>query len=69
MALTKQEKLSTLKQNIAKAEEEGDEEYVKILYELYYSMEVENQTINVYDGGTVIFQTGNPKPPPPYGGG
>lgn len=34
-------------------------------YELVYNMWITNLTITVEDGGTVIFQTGKPKDPPP----
>lgn len=69
MAMTNEEKKKVLKAKIKAAEEAGDEDEVKFLTELYYNMEIQQMTINVYEGGTVIFQTGNPPPPPPYGGG
>ena len=63
MAKTLKEKLEHFKKEIAKAEAEGDEEYLK------YITNIERQTIHVYAGAQFIFQSGNPKPPPPYGGG
>lgn len=33
--------------------------------EIYYELNIENLTINVQEGGVVIFQSGNPNPPPP----
>lgn len=44
----------------AEASEESEEEY-----SLVYNMWIENLTINVHEGGKVIFQTGKPKDPPP----
>lgn len=47
--------------NVVEEEEES---------ELYYEMTIENLTINVYEGGKVIFQSGKaPVNPPPGGGG
>lgn len=69
MAMTNEERKKALKAKIKAAEEAGDTEEVTYLNELYYNMEVHQMTINVYEGGTVIFQTGNPPPLPPYGGG
>lgn len=46
--------------------EEEPEEYEG---QLIYNMWIENMTINVHDGGTVILQTGSPKTPPPGPGG
>lgn len=52
----------------ALTEEEPEEEYES--GSLIYQMWIENMTINVHDGGTVILQTGRPKDPvPPHGGG
>jgi ribonuclease HIII len=61
--MTKDEKIAHLEAEIKKAQEEENETY------LNYLQRIRKLTINVYDGGTVIFQTGTPKPPPPYGGG
>lgn len=48
--------------NVVEEEEEESE--------LYYEMTIENLTINVYEGGKVIFQSGKaPVNPPPGGGG
>ena len=54
---TKEEKIAHLKAEIQKAEEEGDYGYVA------YLMEIQELTINVYEGGKVIFQSGKPTPP------
>lgn len=45
-------------QTLLEAEEE---------YPLVYNMWITNLTITVEEGGTVIFQTGRPKDPPPPG--
>lgn len=63
--LTQKEKEAHLRAKIQKAQDEGneeDEEYYTIL--LKYLLEVENMTINVYEGGTVVFQSGKPNVPP-----
>lgn len=57
---TKKEKLEHLEKEIKKAEEEGDEEYLK------YIMNIKKMTIYVESGGTLIMQSGSPPPPPPY---
>lgn len=43
------------------------EEEENVTYEnpLVYQMWIENFTINVHEGGTVILQTGQPNDPPP----
>ncbi len=58
--MSKQEKLKVLDAKIAAAQEAGDEEEYK------YLLNIKNMTINVNEGGTVVFQSGNPKPLPPY---
>jgi hypothetical protein len=50
----------------AEEPEVSEEEYEG---KLIYNMWIENMTINVHDGGTVILQTGEPKNPPPKDGG
>ena len=54
---TQEEKLAHLDAAIAKAEEEEDE------YTVNYLQRIREMTINVYEGGTVIFQSGKPTPP------
>ena len=54
---TKEEKLAHLTSEIQKAEEEGNEEYVN------YLLKIQEMTINVYEGGKVVFQSGKPHPP------
>ena len=41
------------------------------VYGTYYEMSIENLTINVYEGGKIIFQSGKApaNPPPPGSGG
>lgn len=58
--MTKDEKIKKLEAAIKKAEEEKDEVYLK------YLMKVKQQTINVFEGGTVVLQSGNPPNVPPY---
>lgn len=55
---TKKEKLEHLEKEIKKAEEEGDEQYLK------YIMNIKKMTIKIEDGGILIMQSGNPTPPP-----
>ncbi len=55
--MTKEEKIKHLETEIKKATEEGNEEYLK------YILRIREMTINVHDGGTVIFQSGKPNPP------
>lgn len=53
-------------QKIVKVEDAAEEEDYT---ELNYVMNIETLNITVQEGGLVIFQSGNPKPLPPYGGG
>lgn len=57
--LTKQEKIAKINAQIAEAEESGEPEVY-----IHYLMRIREQTIHVYDGGTIIFQSGEPKNPP-----
>lgn len=54
-------------QKIVKAEDVDPEE--EDYTELNYVMNIETLNITVQEGGLVIFQSGNPPPLPPYGGG
>lgn len=63
--MSQKEKIAHLEAKIQQAQSEGnedDEEYYTTL--LKYILKVENMTINVNDGGVVIFQTGKPNVPP-----
>lgn len=64
MRTTNEERKEILKQKIKAAQVAGDEEEEEYLTNIYYTMEIENQTINVYEGGVVIFQSGKPNVPP-----
>ena len=50
--LTHEEKIEHLDAEIAKAKEEGNEYYLE------YLLRIRKMTINVHQGGTVIFQSG-----------
>ena len=51
---TKEGKLQHLKSEIQKAQEEENEEYLK------YLLRIQEMTINIYEGGVVVFQSGKP---------
>lgn len=51
--------------NNATTKAEASEEHEEEVYPLVYNMPIENLTINVYEGGKVVFQQGKPKDPPP----
>ena len=61
--MAEDEKKAHLEAEIKKAIESGDETYLK------YIIHIKNLTINVAAYGQVFFNTGNPPPLPPYGGG
>lgn len=63
MAKTKKEKLKVLGAEIKAAEAQGDEVYLNYLQRIYDN----TITINIEDGGTLVMQSGSPKPLPPYG--
>ncbi len=51
--------MAKTKEPLVEVEEEEEE------YGLVYNMWITNLSITVENGGTVIFQTGRPKDPPP----
>jgi hypothetical protein len=53
------EYMAKTKEPLVEVEEEEEE------YGLVYNMWITNLSITVENGGTVIFQTGRPKDPPP----
>lgn len=57
------DRIKVLEEQIASAHAEGDEEEYK------YLTNIHKQTIHMYSGSTLIWQSGNPPPVPPYGGG
>lgn len=57
------EKIKILEAQIAEAEEEGNETYLK------YLVKIKELTIHNYSGGQIFVNSGSPPPPPPYGGG
>jgi hypothetical protein len=61
--MTKDEKIAHLEAELKKAQEEGNETYLE------YLIRIRELTINVHTGGQVFFNSGNPPPVPPYGGG
>lgn len=63
MAKTKKENLKVLGAEIKAAEAQGDEVYLNYLQRIYDN----TITINIEDGGTLVMQSGSPKPLPPYG--
>lgn len=64
MRTTNEERKKIIKEKIKAAQVSGDEELEEYLTNIYYNMPIENQTINVYEGGVVIFQSGKPNIPP-----
>lgn len=64
MRTTNEERKKIIKEKIKAAQVAGDEELEEYLTNIYYNMPIENQTINVYEGGVVIFQSGKPNIPP-----
>jgi hypothetical protein len=55
-----EKKLKILQEKIAVAHEEEDEEEYK------YLTTIQKQTIHMYAGSTLIWQSGSPDPLPPY---
>lgn len=58
--MTKDEKIKHLEAELKKAEEEGNETYLK------YLIEIKHLTINMAENSQIFFNSGSPPPLPPY---
>lgn len=61
--MTEDEKTAHLEAELKKAQEEGNETYLK------YIIHIKNLTINMAPNSQLFFNSGSPPPLPPYGGG